>query len=50
MIMTIQQCARCGGSHPDLNFQPFSSPNPTYDYWAVCPTTQEPILLRRSDV
>ena len=49
MILTIQQCARCGGSHPNLDFKAFASPNPTYKWWALCPKTKEPILLREAE-
>ena len=49
MNVTITKCARCGETHPDLVFRPFTVPNPTYDYWAPCPKTQEPILLRKAN-
>lgn len=51
MIVKVNNCARCSENH-DLNFIEFSK-NPIEDsdgtiwnYWAICPNTNEPILLK----
>ena len=42
----VDGCARCGGSHPNLEFRRFTGePNPHYTHWALCPKTGHPILL-----
>ena len=43
----IKNCARCGGSHEELTFQPFTQGRPDrYTHWCLCPTNGEPILYR----
>lgn len=47
----VSGCARCGGNHEDLVAKPFTKP--VYDnehllsatHFAMCPTTEEPILV-----
>jgi hypothetical protein len=41
----VKNCARCGGAHNALEFAPLSNPPDDITHWALCPTTQEPILL-----
>lgn len=51
LTIDISHCARCDEDHNALEFNrfkkyPFEESNGTfYDYWALCPTLQEPILL-----
>lgn len=45
----IWNCARCDKDHEDLWFQMLARPADHHTHWAPCPTTREPILLRRSD-
>jgi hypothetical protein len=51
-IRNVRRCARCAGDHDDVTFLPFTKPNVvgstgiTYTHFAMCPTTNEPILLR----
>jgi hypothetical protein len=50
-LITVHKCARCGFTHPDLKFKKLTNPiedcNDTiWDWWTLCPVTQEPILLR----
>lgn len=51
----VRACARCEGDHDAVRFMPFRFPviTPTggsgevvYEWWALCPTTGEPILMR----
>jgi hypothetical protein len=42
----IKNCARCGEDHPSMTFRPFTNPNETYAWWALCPTLGEPILMK----
>lgn len=52
---SVNGCARCGGDHPEgtLEYRAFRQPVPDVDgdftHWASCPTTGDPILLRRMD-
>jgi len=43
----IHGCGRCRGNHRDMEFVPFKlSPDLTpFTHWALCPTTNEPLLL-----
>jgi len=48
-IVNLTSCARClmdQGSHR-IEFQKFiRNPIDDFDYWGMCPTTNEPVLLR----
>lgn len=49
----VKNCARCGQSHDNIDFQPFtistnlydSNGDGSYTHWALCPTNGEPILF-----
>lgn len=41
----VQCCARCGGDHLELVFEPLSN-HDTYSHWALCPEVNQPVLLR----
>jgi len=52
---TLRNCARCGSGH-GLTFQPFKqfvidseSGEVRYTHWAMCPLSDEPILMRVVD-
>lgn len=42
----ITNCARCNQTHKDLWFKKFTRPFEDYLYFALCPTNQEPILMK----
>jgi hypothetical protein len=48
--MQIQKCIRCGEDHLDLEVKAFMHPvgvgGGPYTHWVLCPTTQEPVLIR----
>ncbi len=52
-VPKIDNCARCGGVHYDLVFQPFTRPFCNvvngeisgFTHWCPCPNNQEPILM-----
>lgn len=56
MNIDVRNCARCGQDHDALTFKQFQRPvtedkdkdNETilWTHWAVCPVTDDPILLR----
>lgn len=48
MKVKISNCARCGGTHEDLEFAELSRPmvEAKHTHWAMCPTVNEPIMLR----
>ena len=42
----ISNCARCGEDH-GISYRKFKkNPVETYDYWAMCPRLDEPILIK----
>ena len=42
----ITNCARCGGRHTDIWFWKFTRKASEYTHWAMCPKTNQPILMR----
>jgi hypothetical protein len=51
-LLTVRHCARCDEDHTDLEFTQFRN-NPIEDtdgtvwnWWAMCPVTNEPILMK----
>lgn len=55
MKTKIVGCARCGDTHEALDFKAFTCARvkvgaAEYTEWAICPTTAEPVLLRREVV
>jgi len=55
LMTTIEGCARCGEDHADLQFKRFDRPIldtrddgtifAVWDYWTLCPTSGDPVLL-----
>lgn len=51
----VHSCARCGADHENVEFVPFAhhpiedSDGTKWQYWAMCPFHNEPILLRKSE-
>jgi hypothetical protein len=39
------KCSRCGQPHYQLEFKSFIAPQKRYTHWAICPATEEPILM-----
>lgn len=50
IIDLVLHCARCGGRHELVKFQPFTIPNYRYTHWAPCPANGEPILFCRENM
>lgn len=51
MKTNITNCARCGGSHAQLDLQPLTQPVlyqglPIATHFAPCPINHEPVLVR----
>lgn len=42
----INNCARCGENHTNLLFKKFTNDCNGFTHFAICPTNQEPILLK----
>jgi hypothetical protein len=43
----VKHCARCGAKvHPGVKFQKLRRPAKEFNWWASCPKTGEPILMR----
>jgi len=42
----VKKCARCGKNHFDLLFVALTNPQDGYEYFTMCPETNEPVLLR----
>lgn len=47
--INVRRCARCGAYHTGLEFVALGQPIFEYTHWAPCPTTGEPILMRREN-
>lgn len=56
IITDVKSCARCGGDHTQLEFNPLTKPafnaNLSFEatHWAMCPNLREPILMVTTDV
>ena len=53
--ITVANCQRCGKLHLELiaiRFlgEPIQDERYTYDWWAICPTYDEPLLVRIFEV
>lgn len=51
MAISITHCARCHQDHDYLWFERFGYPvidgdGTVWDWWALCPVTHEPVLMR----
>ena len=48
-VPVVKGCLRCGGTHKNVKFKLFKKANWKIDNnvrWAMCPETQEPMLLK----
>lgn len=45
-LVDVRLCQRCGENHDELGFDPLSNPADEYSWFAKCPITQQPILLK----
>lgn len=45
MRVNVNQCQRCGNDHPAMVFWELTNPADNYKYWALCPVTDEPVML-----
>lgn len=45
IAVDITKCVRCGKDHKRLVFKTFKTITTEYKFWAMCPNTQEPILM-----
>jgi len=46
-IHHLENCARCGGTHTEIEMRKFSqNPPDGYGWWALCPANGEPILVK----
>ncbi|MGI4822263.1 MAG: hypothetical protein ACRYFV_13720 [Janthinobacterium lividum] len=41
----VNNCARCGGDHLQVEFQPFAAPPDDTTHWGTCQKTGDPILM-----
>lgn len=46
VITNVGNCARCHGDHLVLTFKKFTHVQGQWTHWALCPRSQEPILLK----
>jgi len=42
----VGRCARCGKDHAQLEFRPLANAPDEWTHWAMCPETNEPVLVR----
>ena len=49
-VRRMLHCFRCGRNHKDLTLKKFAKHmtvgNMVFPYWVMCPTTNEPIIVR----
>jgi len=45
-LVTVRSCARCGQDHEDMVFEPLSNASDEWEWWGMCRTNQQPVLLR----
>lgn len=50
-VVNLINCIRCGDNHENLEFREFLEPpsfveEGTYSYFAMCPTLDEPMLMK----
>jgi hypothetical protein len=43
---TIVNCARCEGDHDPILMKPLTNPSEGIGWYAICPTLNEPIIVR----
>jgi hypothetical protein len=43
---SLKSCRRCGAGHPDLTFRRLDNSTDIYNWWSVCPTTSQPVLIK----
>ena len=46
IVVRVMQCARCGGDHDEVEFNPLTNAPQDVSHFGMCPTTDEPILLK----
>jgi hypothetical protein len=46
ITVRVLQCARCGGDHAEVEFHPLTNPPEDVSHFGMCPTSDEPILLK----
>lgn len=46
LVTNISACARCGGTHERMQAQPLANPPAFCDLYAICPTTNQPIMIQ----
>ena len=44
--VNITGCKRCGDNHPSLLFHAIFNPSDVFNWWATCPTTGQPLLIK----
>lgn len=49
MSIDLKGCARCGEDHDDLTFKKLRRSNPRHDHFAMCPETEQPIMMKTGE-
>jgi len=44
-VVTVHNCQRCQQDHDNLVFLPLANPADEWDWYATCPTTNQPIWM-----
>jgi len=45
-VTSIRNCARCGCSHDKLTFMKLKKPSGEFTHWAICPQSEQPIMMK----
>lgn len=46
LYVSVLFCQRCGQDHPDLQFVKLTNPYDEWGWFAMCPKTQQPLLVK----
>ena len=49
LVTDVMSCARCGFNHDHVAFLKLVRPMSDFQWWAECPITHEPILMKVED-
>lgn len=50
LYLDIVKCSRCNGDHKHLKFKQFKNCVSQFTHWALCPTTEEPMLTGHATI
>ena len=43
---SVTACRRCAAGHPDLTFRRLENSSDVFNWWATCPASGQPLLIK----